>query len=149
MTLTRKPSSVGTILKEEFFIPGKLDTREFAIACKIPNPATVQWLLSDAIFFRRIHAESLASGTGTSPEFWMNLNKGWRQWHVDFIKSEIGEGPYPEWAKWVYLWEGAIIISNGPPGGHSRWEVLKEKLEDANGTSLNLAFMINDGKIES
>lgn len=147
MTLTRKPSSVGTILKEEFFGPGNLDSREFALACKIPNPATVEWLLSDAIFFRRVHAERLADGTNTTPEFWMNINKGWRQWHVDFIKSQIGEGPYPDWAHYVYLWEGSIIISDGPPGGHNRWETLKENLADAGGTSLNLAFMLVDGKV--
>lgn len=150
MTLTRKPSSVGTILKEEYFIPGGLDSRGFAMACGIPNPATVEWLLSDAIFFRRNHAERLASGTGTTPEFWININKGWRQWHLNFIKSEIGEGPFPDWAKSVYLWEGRIVVSDGfPGGGETRWETMKEGLVDAAGTSLNLVYLIENGKLTS
>ena len=143
----RKPSSVGEILREEYFKPLNISQREFAQLCGIANPATMEWLLHDSIYFRRTHAEKLAHGTGTTPEFWMNLNTAWRNWHLKLIQSKIRGTHLPDWARSVYIYDGNIVASDGIPGNEKHWQTLYSGVTVPVGTVLSLCFGVVDGRV--
>lgn len=72
MKRTRKPTSVGEMLKEEFLIPLGLTQREFAEHLNVEVKA-INRLVNNKTSLNPVLAFKIAAALGTSPEFWMNL----------------------------------------------------------------------------
>lgn len=82
MSIERKPSDRGVpihpgeILREEFLVPLGLSANALSLALRVPVTR-----ISEIVRERRgITAETalrLAQYFGTSPDFWMNLQKSW------------------------------------------------------------------------
>ena len=72
MKRTRKPTSVGEMLKEEFLLPLGLTQRQFADHIDV-EVKTVNRIVNNKTSLSPIMALKLSSSLGTSPEFWMNL----------------------------------------------------------------------------
>ena len=76
----RKPSSVGSILKEEFLEPLNITNGALADAMHV-HRNTVSAIING----KDIHAAQavrLAGALGTSPEFWLNLQHSVDLWNA-------------------------------------------------------------------
>lgn len=69
---TRRPTTVGEMLSEEFLVPLKLTQREFADHLGV-EVKTINRLVNNRTSMTPILALKIASALGTTPEFWMNL----------------------------------------------------------------------------
>ncbi len=81
MKRTRKPTSVGEMLKEEFLIPFGLTQREFAAHLDV-EVKTINRIVNNKVALSPIMALKLAAALGTSPEFWMNLQSANDLWEL-------------------------------------------------------------------
>lgn len=85
MKRTRKPTSVGEILKEEFLLPLNLTQRQFAdhIAVEVK---TVNGIVNNKTSLSPSMALKLSASLGTTPEFWMNLQNANDLWKLQNSK---------------------------------------------------------------
>lgn len=72
--LTRRPSTPGEILSEEFLIPVGITQAELArhLDCDVK---TVNRLVNNHTALNARMARRLAAALGTTPEFWINLQR--------------------------------------------------------------------------
>ena len=72
MKRTRRPTSPGEMLKEEFLLPLGLTQRQFADHIGVEVKA-INRLVNDKTSITPLMALKLSSALGTTPEFWLNL----------------------------------------------------------------------------
>lgn len=72
--LTRKPSTPGEILSEEFLIPAGITQAELArhLGCDVK---TINRLVNNHTALNVQMGRRLAAALGTTPEFWINLQR--------------------------------------------------------------------------
>jgi addiction module HigA family antidote len=91
MRRTRKPTSPGEILREEFLVPMGMTQKELAdhLGCDIK---VVNRLVNGRTSVSAVMALKLGAAFRTSPEFWLNAQKA-----VDLFEAatEITELPAP------------------------------------------------------
>jgi antitoxin HigA-1 len=69
---TRKPTTVGEMLKEEFLLPLGITQRKFADHLGL-EVKTINRLVNNRTSLSPELALKISSALGTTPEFWMNL----------------------------------------------------------------------------
>jgi len=91
MRRTRKPTSPGEILREEFLVPMGMSQKELAdhLGCDIK---VVNRLVNGRTSVSAVMALKLGAAFRTSPEFWLNAQKA-----VDLFEAaaEVAELPAP------------------------------------------------------
>lgn len=85
---TRKPTSVGEMLKEEFLLPLGLTQKEFAEHLGMEVKA-INRLVNGRTSITPLLALKMASALGTSPEFWMNLQMATDLWELHNSNIEL------------------------------------------------------------
>ena len=90
MKRTRKPTTPGEMLKEEFLAPLGLTQRQFAEHINVEIKA-VNRLINEKSSVTPIMALKLAAALGTSPEFWMNLQGACALWELEHSNIELPE----------------------------------------------------------
>jgi antitoxin HigA-1 len=80
--MLREPSHPGLILKEEYMGPNKLTVLDVAAALKTPHPLITRFLNRE-FDINLYWAVKLGKFTGTTPEFWMNLQEAHTRWSVE------------------------------------------------------------------
>lgn len=80
-TRTRKPTSVGEMLSEEFLIPLELTQKAFAEHLGL-DVKTINRLVNGKTSVTPPLALKMASALGTTPEFWMNLQVANDLWEL-------------------------------------------------------------------
>lgn len=81
MKKSRKPTSVGEMLKEEFLAPLELTQRQFADHLGV-EVKTINRIVNNKTSLNPIMALKLSSALGTTPEFWMNLQNANDLWEL-------------------------------------------------------------------
>lgn len=79
--MEREPSHPGLILKEEFMTPHDLSVLDLAAALKAPVPIITR-IVNREFDINLYWATRLAKFTGTTTEFWKNLQDAHTQWAV-------------------------------------------------------------------
>ena len=87
-TRTRKPTSVGEMLNEEFLIPLELTQKAFADHLGL-DVKTINRLVNGKTSVTPPLALKMASALGTTPEFWMNLQVANDLWELKNTKIEL------------------------------------------------------------
>ncbi|WP_034728898.1 HigA family addiction module antitoxin [Bacteriovorax sp. BSW11_IV] len=87
-TRTRKPTSVGEMLNEEFLIPLKLTQKVFADHLGV-DVKTINRLINGRTSVTATLALKIASALGTTPEFWMNLQIATDLWELQNTKIKL------------------------------------------------------------
>ncbi|EPZ52201.1 addiction module antidote protein HigA [Bacteriovorax sp. BAL6_X] len=87
-TRTRKPTSVGEILSEEFLIPLELTQKAFAEHLGL-DVKTINRLVNGKTSVTPPLALKMASALGTTPEFWMNLQVANDLWELKNMKINL------------------------------------------------------------
>ena len=82
MKRTRKPTSIGEMLKEEFLSPLGLTQRQLADHLGI-EVKTVNRLVNNKTSITPVMALKLSAAFGTTPEFWMNLQNAIDFWELN------------------------------------------------------------------
>lgn len=90
MKRTRKPTSPGEMLKEEFLAPLGLTQRQFAEHINMEVKA-INRLINNNSSIKPMMALKLAAALGTSPEFWMNLQNANDLWELQNSSIELPE----------------------------------------------------------
>ena len=85
MKITRKPTTPGEMLREEFLIPLKLKPEELAKRIDY-DVNTINKLIDNRESISEGLASKLASVFNTTPDFWLNLQKA-----TDFYEQQISE----------------------------------------------------------
>lgn len=89
---SRKPTTVGEMLSEEFLRPIGLTQKAFAEHIGV-DTKTINRIINDKTSLTPALALKIASALGTSPEFWMNLqtaNDFWKLKNTDIdLPGEI------------------------------------------------------------
>jgi antitoxin HigA-1 len=88
MKRTRKPTTVGEMLKEEFLIPMGLTQRFFADHIEV-EVKTINRIVNNKSSLNPIMALKLSSSLGTTPEFWMNLQAANDLWELQNSKLRL------------------------------------------------------------
>ena len=88
MKRSRKPTSVGEMLKEEFLLPLGLTQRQFADHIDV-EVKTVNRIVNNKTSLNPIMALKLSASLGTTPEFWMNLQNANDLWELQNSKIEL------------------------------------------------------------
>lgn len=88
MKRTRKPTSIGEMLKEEFLLPLGLTQREFADHLDVEVKA-INRLVNNKTSLTPIMALKLSAALGTTPEFWMNLQNANDFWELNNSDIEL------------------------------------------------------------
>lgn len=88
MKRSRKPTTVGEMLKEEFLLPLGLTQRQFADHIDV-EVKTVNRIVNNKTSLNPIMALKLSASLGTSPEFWMNLQNANDIWELQNSKIEL------------------------------------------------------------
>lgn len=88
MKRSRKPTTVGEMLKEEFLLPLGLTQRQFADHIDV-EVKTVNRIVNNKTSLNPIMALKLSASLGTSPEFWMNLQNANDLWELQNSKIEL------------------------------------------------------------
>ena len=88
MKRSRKPTSVGEMLKEEFLLPLGLTQRQFADHIDV-EVKTVNRIINNKSSISPIMALKLSASLGTSPEFWMNLQNANDLWELQNAKVQL------------------------------------------------------------
>lgn len=88
MKRSRKPTTVGEMLKEEFLLPLGLTQRQFADHIDV-EVKTVNRIVNNRTSLNPIMALKLSSSLGTSPEFWMNLQNANDLWELQNSEIEL------------------------------------------------------------
>jgi antitoxin HigA-1 len=81
MTVTRKPTSIGEMLTEEFLEPMNISRTRLAHECGVPLHV-IDAIARDEVQVSVALARSLSRALGTSPEFWLNLQTRNRLWQA-------------------------------------------------------------------
>ncbi len=87
---TRKPTSPGEMLQEEFLTPLGLTQRQFADHLGVEIKA-INRLINNKTSITPTMALKLSSALGTSPEFWLNLQNATDLWEVQNSNIELPE----------------------------------------------------------
>lgn len=82
MKRTRKPTTIGEMLKEEFLSPLGLTQRQLADHLKVEVKA-INRLVNNKTSITPIMALKLSAAFGTTPEFWMNLQNANDFWELN------------------------------------------------------------------
>jgi addiction module HigA family antidote len=85
MKRSRKPTTVGEMLKEEFLLPLGLTQRQFADHIDV-EVKTINRIVNNKTSLNPIMALKLSSSFGTSPEFWMSLQNANDLWELQNSK---------------------------------------------------------------
>jgi len=88
MKRSRRPTTVGEMLKEEFLLPLGLTQRQFADHIDVEVKA-VNRLVNNKTSLNPIMALKLSSSLGTTPEFWMNLQSANDLWELQNSEIEL------------------------------------------------------------
>lgn len=88
MKRSRKPTTVGEMLKEEFLLPLSLTQRQFADHINV-EVKTVNRIVNNKTSINPIMALKLSSSLGTSPEFWMSLQAANDLWELQNSKIQL------------------------------------------------------------
>jgi addiction module HigA family antidote len=88
MKRSRKPTTVGEMLKEEFLLPLGLTQRQFADHIDV-EIKTVNRIVNNKTSLNPIMALKLSASLGTTPEFWMNLQNANDLWELQNSKIEL------------------------------------------------------------
>ena len=88
MKRSRKPTTVGEMLKEEFLLPLDLTQRQFADHIDV-EIKTVNRIVNNKTSLSPVMALKLSSSLGTSPEFWMNLQNANDLWELQNSEIEL------------------------------------------------------------
>lgn len=88
MKRSRKPTTVGEMLKEEFLLPLGLTQRQFADHIDV-EVKTVNRIVNNRTSLNPIMALKLSASLGTTPEFWMNLQSANDLWELQNSKIEL------------------------------------------------------------
>lgn len=79
---TRKPTTVGEMLSEEFLIPLGLTQKKFADHLG-HDVKTINRLVNNKTSLTPLLAFKIASALGTTPEFWMSLQMANELWELE------------------------------------------------------------------
>jgi len=90
MKRTRKPTTIGEMLKEEFLTPLGLTQREFAAHLNVEIKA-INRLVNNKTSMSPIMALKLSAALGTTPEFWLNLQVANDLWELKNTDIELPE----------------------------------------------------------
>ena len=82
MKRTRKPTSIGEMLREEFLSPLGLTQRQLADHLGVEVKA-INRLINNKTSITPIMALKLSAAFGTTPEFWMNLQNANDFWELN------------------------------------------------------------------
>ena len=82
-----KPLHPGEVLREEFMKPLGLTGHKIAVACRIPR-TRIERVAEEKIGITADTAIRLAKLLGTTPEFWMNLQK---RFDIDVTRPTIAK----------------------------------------------------------
>jgi addiction module HigA family antidote len=85
---TRRPTSVGEMLNEEFLTPLGLTQRAFAEHLGF-EVKTINRLINGKTSLTPVMALKISSALGTTPEFWMNLQNANDLWELRNSKIEL------------------------------------------------------------
>lgn len=85
---TRKPTSVGEMLNEEFLIPLNITQKIFANHLGV-DIKTVNRLINNRTSISPKLALKISSALGTTPEFWMNLQMENDLWELKNSKIKL------------------------------------------------------------
>ncbi|MCB9091956.1 MAG: HigA family addiction module antidote protein [Halobacteriovoraceae bacterium] len=88
MKRTRKPTTVGEMLQEEFLSPLGLTQREFADHIDV-EVKTINRIVNNKTSLNPMMALKFSSSFGTSPEFWMNLQNANDLWELQNSKIKL------------------------------------------------------------
>jgi addiction module HigA family antidote len=88
MKRSRKPTTVGEMLKEEFLLPLGLTQRQFADHIDV-EIKTVNRIVNNKTSLNPIMALKLSASLGTTPEFWMNLQNANDLWELQNSKITL------------------------------------------------------------
>jgi antitoxin HigA-1 len=88
MKRSRRPTTVGEMLKEEFLLPLGLTQRQFADHIDV-EVKTVNRIVNNKTSLNPIMALKLSASLGTTPEFWMNLQNANDLWELQNSKIEL------------------------------------------------------------
>lgn len=88
MNRSRRPTSVGEMLKEEFLLPLGLTQRSFALHLGV-EVKTVNRIVNNKSSLNPTMALKLSASLGTTPEFWMNLQNANDLWELRNSKIEL------------------------------------------------------------
>ena len=88
MKRSRKPTTVGEMLKEEFLRPLGLTQRQFADHIDV-EVKTVNRIVNNKTSLNPIMALKLSASLGTTPEFWMNLQNANDLWELQHSKITL------------------------------------------------------------
>lgn len=90
MKRSRKPTSVGEMLKEEFLAPLGLTQRQLAEHLGMEVKA-INRLVNNKTSITPIMALKLSAAFGTTPEFWMNLQNANDFWELENTNIDLPE----------------------------------------------------------
>jgi addiction module HigA family antidote len=85
MRRTRKPTTVGEMLKEEFLLPLGLTQRQFADHIDV-EVKTVNRIINNKTSLTPTMALKISASLGTTPEFWMHLQSANDLWELQNSK---------------------------------------------------------------
>jgi addiction module HigA family antidote len=88
MKRSRRPTTVGEMLKEEFLLPLGLTQRQFADHIDI-EVKTINRIVNNKTSLNPIIALKLSASLGTTPEFWMNLQNANDLWVLQNSKITL------------------------------------------------------------
>ena len=80
------PMHPGEVLREEFLIPLGLSAGAVAKACGVPR-TRIERVAAEEVGISAETAMRLGRYFGTSPEFWLNLQ---RRFELDTLEREVG-----------------------------------------------------------
>ncbi len=78
---SRKPTSVGEILKEEFMVPLKLTQKQLADHISV-DVKVINRICNEKTSITPVMAVKLAKSFGTTAEFWLNAQMATDLWKV-------------------------------------------------------------------
>ena len=88
MKRTRRPTTVGEMLKEEFLLPLGLTQRQFADHINV-EVKTINRIVNNKSSINPIMALKISASLGTTPEFWMNLQNANDLWELQNSEIEL------------------------------------------------------------
>jgi antitoxin HigA-1 len=88
MKRSRRPTSVGEMLQEEFLTPLGLSQKEFANHLGL-DVKTINRLVNNKTSISPTLALKISAALGTSPEFWMNLQIANDLWELKNSKIDL------------------------------------------------------------
>ena len=88
MKRSRRPTSVGEMLKEEFLVPLKLTQRQLADHIGV-EVKTINRIVNNRTSINPMMALKLSAAFGTSAKFWMNLQNANDLWELQHSDIEL------------------------------------------------------------